>query len=73
MPSYKPDISIQHITAELAFSSPEACCQFICECGGENLLEAKDGSVRFNSAKAGTLFEKAKAEIFRTVDIKGQI
>lgn len=33
----------------------------------------EDGDVRFQSGKAGAVFEGAKRAAFRSVDIKGQI
>ena len=79
---YKPDISLESLVSELAFQDededPDAghrnCVQFICDYGGQHLIERKDdGQVRFLTGKAGNLFEAAKQATFRTIDIKGQI
>jgi hypothetical protein len=49
------------------------CIQFICDHGGEHLIERKDdGRVRFLAGKAGKIFEAAKIAAFSVVDIKGQ-
>jgi SAC3 family protein LENG8/THP3 len=47
--------------------------QFICEYNGQELLEEREDSIQFFTAKAGLIFENARAEAFRKVDIKGQI
>jgi len=78
---YKPDISLDSVVEWLAFQGededPDAgsrnCIQFICDHGGEHLIERKDdGRVRLATGKAGIIFETAKKAAFRTVDIKGQ-
>lgn len=78
---YKPDISLDSVVEWLAFQGededPDAgsrnCIQFICDHGGDHLIERKDdGSIRFATGKAGMIFETAKKAAFRTVDIKGQ-
>lgn len=79
-------MSLQFLTQELAFhgdndsdaSDPDAgsrqCLDFICQNGGEHLIERKDdGEIRFLAGKAGAVFENARAAAFRGVDIKGQI
>ena len=49
------------------------CIQFICDHGGEQLIERKDdGRVRLLTGKAANTFETAKRAAFRIVDIKGQ-
>lgn len=82
---YKQDVSVRFLAQELAFhgeneseqSDPDAgarqCLDFICQFGGEHLIERKEEDVRFLAAKAGMLFENARAGAFRNVDIKGQI
>lgn len=70
---YKPDVNIRFITEELGFESDDQTARFILDHGSEELLEEKAGSVRLLTAKAGLLFEQAKAEANRVVDIKGQI
>ncbi|KAL1585115.1 hypothetical protein WHR41_06528 [Cladosporium halotolerans] len=79
--SYKPDISLDFVVNSLAFHGEDDdsdaayrnCIQFICDHGGEHLIERKDdGRVRLLTGKAGNTFETAKKAAFRTVDIKGQ-
>lgn len=78
---YKPDISLDFVVNSLAFQGEDDdsdaayrnCIQFICDHGGEHLIERKDdGRVRLLTGKAGNTFENAKKAAFRTVDIKGQ-
>jgi len=71
--SYKPDLPLDYLTKELAFADDQHCAQFICDHGGEGLLERKADDVRFLSGKAGNIFDRAKQQAFRGVDIKGQI
>lgn len=73
------------LAQELAFhgdnesdaSDPDAgarqCLDFLCQHGGEHLVERKEDEVRFVTGKAGNVFENAKLGAFRSVDIKGQI
>ncbi|OOQ88300.1 SAC3/GANP domain protein [Penicillium brasilianum] len=71
--AYKPDVNIRFITEELGFESDEQTARFILDHSAENTLEEKNGTVRLLTSKAGPLFEQAKAEAHRVVDIKGQI
>ncbi|KAL1962006.1 hypothetical protein VTN77DRAFT_697 [Rasamsonia byssochlamydoides] len=71
--AYKPDVKIRFITEELGFESDEQSARFILDYAPEELLEEKDGSVRLLTGKAGQIFERARAEAFKIVDIKGQI
>lgn len=72
--AYKPDVKIRFITEELGFESDEQSARFILDHASEDLLQEKDGSVRlFTSGRAAQLFEAAKSEAHRVVDIKGQI
>ncbi|KAL4869376.1 hypothetical protein BDV12DRAFT_168031 [Aspergillus spectabilis] len=77
--SYKPDVNLRFITEELGFESDEQSARFILDYSkatpleNETLLE-KDGAVRLlTGGKVAQLFEMAKAEAHRVVDIKGQI
>jgi len=70
---FKPDVKLRFITEELAFESDSDAAQFICDNGGQNLLEEKDDELRFHAGKAGQLFEQKKQAAFRSIDIKGQI
>lgn len=67
-------MQIRFITEELGFESDEQSARFILDNTSEDLLLEKDGTVRLlTGAKAGQLFEAAKADAHRVVDIKGQI
>lgn len=70
---YKPDVRIRFITEELGFESDDQAARFILEKSSAELLEEKDGVVRLLTGKAGLVFEQAKKEAHRVVDIKGQI
>lgn len=70
---YKPDVRIRFITEELGFESDEQSARFILEHSGGHLLQQVEDEVRFVSGKAGFVFEQARAEAHRVVDIKGQI
>jgi len=70
---FKPDVPLRFVTEELGFESDSDAAQFIYDYNGQALLEEKEGNMRFLSGKAGQIFEVAKSEAFRKVDIKGQI
>jgi hypothetical protein len=70
---YKPDVKLRFISEELGFESDADAAQFICEYNGSALLEEREDGIQFFTAKAGLMFETARAEAFRKVDIKGQI
>ncbi|KAI5281061.1 hypothetical protein KEM54_003410 [Ascosphaera aggregata] len=71
---YKPDIPIRFITEELGFESDEQSARFILNHAPETLLqEREDGGVLLLTAKAGGIFEEARAKAHRLIDIKGQI
>lgn len=70
---YKPDAKLRFITEELGFESDDESARFICEHGGQAYLGEKDDGVRLLTGKASGLFEPAKSDAFRRVDIKGQI
>ncbi|KAJ6106980.1 hypothetical protein N7512_010497 [Penicillium capsulatum] len=71
--AYKPDVNIRFITEELGFESDEQAAHFVLDHSSQDLLEEKNGLVRLLTGKAGLVFEKAKIEAHRVVDIKGQI
>jgi hypothetical protein len=71
--SYKPDVKLRFVTEELGFESDGDAAQFIYDHNGHDLLIEREGDLRFLTGKAGQLFEAAKAEAFRAIDIKGQI
>jgi SAC3 family protein LENG8/THP3 len=71
--SYKPDVNIRFITEELGFESDEQSARFLLDHGSNELLEEKAGTVRLLTSKAGRIFEDAKVEAHKVVDIKGQI
>lgn len=71
---YKPDVNIRFITEELGFESDEQSARFVLEHTDEELLQEKDGAVKLlTGGRAGQMFEAAKNEAHRVVDIKGQI
>ncbi|KAL4803957.1 SAC3/GANP/Nin1/mts3/eIF-3 p25 family-domain-containing protein [Aspergillus unguis] len=72
--AYKPDVKIRFITEELGFESDEQSARFILDHSSEDLFLEKDGAVRLvTGGKAAQLFEAAKADAHRVIDIKGQI
>ncbi|EED18294.1 SAC3/GANP domain protein [Talaromyces stipitatus ATCC 10500] len=71
--TYKPDVKIRFITEELGFESDEQSVRFILEYASGELLQERDGHVRLLTGKAGRMFEDAKSQAYRVVDIKGQI
>ncbi|KAF2094236.1 hypothetical protein NA57DRAFT_47104 [Rhizodiscina lignyota] len=71
--AYKPDVNLRFLTEELGFESDEDCVQFLIDANAQHLISEKDGVLKILTAKAGSLFELAKATAFRKVDIKGQI
>ena len=67
---------LRFVTEELGFESDEEACQFILDHAPDestNLLEERDGDVRFLTGKVGSIFQVAKTKAFGQVDIKGQI
>lgn len=66
-------MNIRFVTEELGFESDEQTVRFILDHASEDVFEEKNGSVRLVTGKAGMVFEQAKAEAHRMVDIKGQI
>ncbi len=66
-------MKLRFITEELGFESDEESARFICDYGAQSLLEEQTDGVRLLSGKAGLVFETAKSDAFRRVDIKGQI
>ena len=73
---YKPDVRLRFVTEELGFESDEESAQFILDQAGDTsveILQEKDNDVRLLTGKVGAIFECARANAFRHVDIKGQI
>ena len=66
-------MKLRFVTEELGFESDADAAQFICDYNGEHLLEEREDGLRFLSGKAALIFEIAKKEAFKKVDIKGQI
>jgi hypothetical protein len=66
-------VPLRFVTEELYFESDVEAAQFILDHGGKELLEDRNGTVMFLTAKAGNLFEGPRAKAFSRVDIKGQI
>ncbi|KAL4787578.1 SAC3/GANP/Nin1/mts3/eIF-3 p25 family-domain-containing protein [Aspergillus varians] len=72
--AYKPDVKIRFITEELGFESDEQSARFILDHSADDMLLEKDGAVRLlTGGKAAQLFELARADAHRVIDIKGQI
>jgi len=71
--AYKPDLTLRFLTEELGFESDQDCASFICDHGGQALLENKESGPAFAAGKAGQVFQTAKDAAFRRVDLKGQI
>ncbi|KAL2361072.1 hypothetical protein RJZ56_006066 [Blastomyces dermatitidis] len=71
--AYKPEVKIRFITEELGFESDEQAARFILDHAPEDLLQEKPDGVKLLTGKAGQVFELAKAEAHKVVDIKGQI
>lgn len=64
---------LRFVTEELYFESDVEAAQFIIDNGGQDLLQDRDGTIVFLTAKAGQTFESHRAKAFSRVDIKGQI
>lgn len=73
MNRYKPSVKLRFITEELGFESDADAAQFIIDQKGQHLLEDGAEHIVFLTGKAGSLFDAARADAFRKVDIKGQI
>ncbi|KAL8315006.1 hypothetical protein RB593_008544 [Gaeumannomyces tritici] len=71
--AYKPDVKLRFITEELGFESDAEAVQFIIDNNGQDLLDERADHIAFLAGKAGQLFDHARKEAFRRVDIKGQI
>ncbi|EPS30752.1 hypothetical protein PDE_05704 [Penicillium oxalicum 114-2] len=71
--AYKPDVKLRFITEELGFESDEQAARFVLDHSSAEVFQEKEGTVRLLTSKAGPMFEAAKAEAHRVVDIKGQI
>lgn len=71
--AYKPSVKLRFITEELGFESDADAAQFIIDHQGQHLLEDRTENIAFLTGKAGPLFEGARSDAFRKVDIKGQI
>ncbi|KAK7957083.1 uncharacterized protein PG986_006305 [Apiospora aurea] len=71
--AYKPDFKLRFITEELAFESDAEAAQFIIDHNGQHLLVEREDSIIFLAGNAKQLFETARADAHRRVDLKGQI
>lgn len=71
--SYKPDLKLRYITEELAFEHDAEAAQFIIDHNGQHLLEERGDTIIFLAGSAKGLFDAARSEAFRRVDLKGQI
>lgn len=66
-------MKLRFITEELAFESDAEAAQFIVDQNGQHLLEEREDHIAFITGKAGGLFESARSDAFRRVDLRGQI
>jgi len=66
-------VQLRFVTEELYFESDIEAAQFILDHDGQDLLEDRNGTIVFLTAKAGQRFEARRATAFSRVDIKGQI
>jgi len=73
LPRYKPDVKLRFFSEELGFESDDESARFIVNNGGQDFLEERDGDVRLLTGKALRIFETARQNAFKRVDIKGQI
>ena len=64
---------MRYVTEELGFESDEDTARFILEHASEHLLHEHDDGVRLLTGRAGQVFEVAKREAFKVIDLKGQI
>jgi hypothetical protein len=72
--TYKPEVKLRFLTEELGFESDQDCAAFICDHGGQDMIDNKpEGGITFATGKAGQIFQAARDAAFRRVDIKGQI
>ncbi|KAK9422792.1 hypothetical protein SUNI508_00655 [Seiridium unicorne] len=71
--AYKPDLKLRYITEELAFEHDAEAAQFIIDHNGQHLLQERDDTIIFLAGNAKGLFDTARSEAFRRVDLKGQI
>ena len=70
---YKQDVELRFVSEELYFESDIEAAQFILDHGGQDLLEDRNDTIFFLTAKAGQRFETSRATAFSRIDIKGQI
>ncbi|KAI0159174.1 SAC3/GANP/Nin1/mts3/eIF-3 p25 family-domain-containing protein [Pestalotiopsis sp. NC0098] len=71
--AYKPDLKLRFVTEELAFEHDAEAAQFIIDHNGQHLLEERGDTIVFLAGNAKGLFDAARSEAFRRVDLKGQI
>lgn len=70
---YRTTLKLRYVTEELGFESDAEAAQFIIDHGGEDLLKEDQEHIIFETSKAGSLFDVARAGAFSRVDLKGQI
>jgi hypothetical protein len=70
---YTPDVPVRLISEELGFESDQEAMEFLLQYADDSTLVLRDDVVRFLTKKCGNVFEQAKSEAFRVVDIKGQL
>jgi hypothetical protein len=68
---YRPEIDVRFITDELGFESDIECVEFLEKRGA--VISALDGKLRIKTKEALEAFEIDRRNLFRVVDIKGQL
>lgn len=71
--AYKPDLNIRFITEELGFDSDEQSARFLLDYVAEEMLQEKPDGVKLTTGKTAIVFENARSQANRVIDIKGQI
>jgi len=68
---YRPEVDIRFITDELGFESDAECVEFLEKRHAE--IIAVEGRLRIKTKEALEAFEVNRRNLFRVVDIKGQL
>ena len=66
-------MKLRFVTEELGFESDEEAARFLCDHGGQDFLDDREGGVRLITGKSVGPFDAARKLAFGRVDIKGQI
>jgi hypothetical protein len=68
-----PEVPLRFISEELGFEGDEEARDFLLSYVNESVLPIRNEAFHFVTKSIGSIFEQAKAEAFRVVDIKGQL